>query len=93
MTTKNLLKHINDISNEFDPQDFLQGIHKHKDEIIDVVKESFIEELINPMQEQIQEIRSTKGDKEKQLSDAKTNLVRLKADKAEIEKQLSEIVN
>lgn len=88
---KNLLKHINDISNEFDPQDFLQGIHKHKDEIIDVVKESFIEELINPMQEQIQEIRSTKGDKEKQLSDAKTNLVRLKADKAEIEKQLSEI--
>ena len=90
---KNLLKHISDISNEFNPQDYLESIHKHKDEIIDAVKDSFIEELINPMQEQIHEIRSSKDDKEKQLNEAKANLVRLKTNKAEIEKQLSEIVN
>ena len=88
---KNLLKDISDISNEFDPQDFLQSIHKHKDEIIDVVKESFINELINPMQEQIQEIRYKKGNKEKQLSEAKANLVRLKADKIKIDKQISNL--
>ena len=90
---RDLLQHINSISNGFDPQDFLQGIHKHKDEIIDVVKNSFIEELINPMQEQIQEIRSKKGDKEKQLNEAKANLVQLKEDKVLIEKQLNEIEN
>ena len=88
---KNLLKHISDISNDFDPQDFLESIHKHKDEIIDAVKDSFIEELINPMQEQIHEIRSSKEDKEKQLNEAKANLVRLKADKVVIEKQISDI--
>ena len=43
------------------------------------------------MQEQIQEIRSTKGDKEKQLNEAKANLVRLKADKVQIEKQINEL--
>lgn len=90
---KKLLKHISDISNDFNPQDFLESIHKHKDEIIGVVKDSFIEELINPMQEQIQEIRSTKGDKEKQLSEAKANLFQLKEDKVLIEKQLNEIEN
>lgn len=88
---KNLLKHISDISNEFNPQDFLESIHKHKDEIIDVVKNSFIEELINPMQEQIQEIRSKKGDKEKQLNEAKANLVKLKENKDNIVKQLEQI--
>lgn len=82
---RKLLKYISDISNEFDPQCFLEGIKKHKDEIIDAVKDSFIQELINPMQEQIKEIRLTKGDKEKQLNEAKANLVRLKANKAEIE--------
>ena len=88
---RKLLKYISDISNEFDPQCFLEGIKKHKDEIIDAVKDSFIQELINPMQEQIKEIRLTKGDKEKQLNEAKANLVRLKANKAEIEKQLNNI--
>lgn len=86
-----LLKYISDISNEFDPQCFLEGIKKHKDEIIGAVKDSFIQELINPMQEQIKEIRLTNGDKEKQLNKAKANLVRLKANKAEIEKQLNNI--
>ena len=86
-----LLKYISDISNEFDPQCFLEGIKKHKDEIIGAVKDSFIQELINPMQEQIKEIRLINGDKEKQLNKAKANLVRLKANKAEIEKQLNNI--
>ena len=57
-----LLKYISDISNEFDPQCFLEGIKKHKDEIIGAVKDSFIQELINPMQEQIKEIRLINGE-------------------------------
>ena len=45
------------------------------------------------MQEQIQEIRYKKGNKEKQLSEAKANLVQLKENKVLIEKQLNEIEN
>lgn len=85
---KKLLKHISDISNDFNPQDYLESILKHKEEIIEVVKKNFINELINPMQEQIQVIRSKKGDKEKQLAEAKIKLEKLKGQKVEIEKQL-----
>ena len=86
-----LLRLIGDISNDFNPQDYLDSIYKHKDEIINIVKENFINDLIKPMQEQIQEIRSTKGDKEKLLSEAKANLAVLKEKKTEIEKQLETI--
>lgn len=88
---KNLLKYISDISNEFDPQCFLEGIKKHKDEIIGAVKDNFIQELISPMQEQIKEIRSTKGDKEKQLNEARSCLVCLKAEKDRVHTQINEI--
>ena len=43
------------------------------------------------MNEQIQEIRSTKGNKEKQLNESKANLVRLKENKDKIVKQLEQI--
>lgn len=87
----NLLKYISNISNEFDPQCFLEGIKKHKDEIIGTVKDHFIQELISPMQEQIKEIRSTKGDKEKQLNEARSCLVCLKAEKDRVNTQINEI--
>lgn len=87
----NLLKYISNISNEFDPQCFLEGIKKHKDEIIGTVKDNFIQELISPMQEQIKEIRSTKGDKEKQLNEARSCLVCLKAEKDRVHTQINEI--
>ena len=87
----NLLKYISDISNEFDPQCFLEVIKKHKDEIIGTVKDNFIQELISPMQEQIKEIRSTKGDKEKQLNEARSCLVCLNAEKDRVYTQINEI--
>lgn len=90
---KDLLKHISHISNEFNPQDFLESIHKHKDEIIAKVKDRFIEELIKPMQVQIKEIRSTKGDKEKQLNDARNRLDRLKEEKSKVDNQIKIICN
>ena len=86
-----LREYINRLNNNFDPEPYLESIYKHKEEIIEIVKSALFDELINPMQEQIQEIRSTKGDKEKQLNEAKANLVRLKADKVEIEKQISDL--
>jgi hypothetical protein len=90
---KDLLKHISNISNEFNPQDFLESIHKHKDEIIAKVKDRFIEELIKPMQVQIKEIRSTKGDKEKQLNDARNRLDCLKEEKSRVDNQIKIICN
>lgn len=86
-----LREYINRLNNNFDPEPYLESIYKHKEEIIEIVKSALFDELINPMQEQIQEIRSTKGDKEKQLSEAKAKLVCLKEEKTEIEKQIEQI--
>jgi len=86
-----LREYINRLNNNFDPEPYLESIYKHKEEIIEIVKSALFDELINPMQEQIQEIRSTKGDKEKQLSEAKAKFVCLKEEKTEIEKQIEQI--
>ena len=86
-----LREYINRLNNNFDPEPYLESIYKHKEEIIEIVKSALFDELINPMQEQIQEIRSTKGNKEKQLNESKANLVRLKENKDKIVKQLEQI--
>ena len=56
-----------------------------------MVKEAFITELIQPMQEQIQEIRDKKGDKEKNLREANTRLVEIQKQKKVIEDQIQSI--
>ena len=49
---------INSISNDFDPKPYLDHAFQSKDEVICFVREKFIADLIEPLQKQIQEIRS-----------------------------------
>ena len=58
---------INSISSEFDPQPYLDTAFESKDKAIDFVKQTFISDLIEPLQDQIQEIRSKRSEKEKEL--------------------------
>lgn len=87
------LQWVNSISSEFDPDPYLQSAFSSKDAVIESVKQSFITDLIEPLQEQIQEIRTKKSDKEKELSLAKEKLVVLENSKKAIANQLSEINN
>lgn len=86
-----LLNWINSISSEFDPDPYLQSAFSSKDTVIDFVKESFIAGLIEPMKEQIQEIRTQKDNKEKALDEARKRLVVLENNKKTVAAQLSEI--
>jgi GTPase Era involved in 16S rRNA processing len=88
---KKLSEYINSISRDFDPKPYLENIYQHKDQIIDIVKKAFISEILNPMQEQIEEIRSKISDKEKQLADAKSKCEELKKNKAVVEQQVKEV--
>lgn len=90
-TEKKLREYINSIQCDFDPEPFLNTIFERKEEIINMVKEAFITELIQPMQEQIQEIRDKKGDKEKNLREANTRLVEIQNQKKVIEDQMQTI--
>jgi predicted GTPase len=90
-TKKKLLEDINSISRDFDPKPYLENIYQHKDQVVEIVKKAFISEILNPMQEQIAEIRSKTSDKEKQLADAKSKCEELKKNKVVVEQQLKEV--
>ena len=83
--------YINSISRDFDPTPYLEHAFKSKDEIIEFVKKRFITDLIEPLQEQIQEIRSKKNDKEKELKISETKRRELESKKKLISSQLEEI--
>lgn len=85
------LKWVNSISSEFDPDPYLQSAFSSKNAVIENVKRSFITELIDPLQEQIQEIRSNKDDKEKELHAAEARRNELLEKKAILAKQVQSI--
>lgn len=87
------LNWVNSISSEFDPTPYLKSAFASKETVIDTVKASFITDLIEPLQEQIQEIRTKRADKEKELNEAKENLKFLETKKKSIACQKEEINN
>lgn len=83
-------KYINSISADFNPNPYLDNAFHRKDEVIEFVKQSFITDLIEPLQEQIREIRSKLDQKDKELSDAQAKRDELENKKKIIESQLEE---
>ena len=80
---------INSISGDFNPEPYLDTAFKSKDIVIDFVKNEFIIELIEPLQDQIKEIRDQKENKEKELQTAKKRREELESIKTIIATQIS----
>ena len=90
-TQKELEVHINSISGNFDPMPFLESLYVNKENIIESVKQKILVELINPMQQQIDDIRTKFKDKKKALEDAQEKLKTLEREKQELNIQVNEI--
>ncbi|MBR3092123.1 MAG: dynamin family protein [Bacteroidaceae bacterium] len=88
---KDALTSINNIKNDFDTTNYLQNIFHTKDAIIDEVKQKFITKLLAPLQNQIEEIRSGKLDKEKELEIAQSKCAELEKKMKEIASQIEKI--
>lgn len=84
-------KTINSISNDFDPQPYLDNAFSSKDTVIEFVKQTFISDLIEPLQEQIKEIRSKRDEKEKELKACEVKRTELEEKKKRILAQLEEV--
>lgn len=84
---------INSISNDFNPEPYLKNAFHTKDEVINFVKHNFITDLIEPLQEQIQEVQSKRDQKEKELSDAQIKKEELENKKMIIKTQIEEFSN
>lgn len=80
---------INSISRDFNPRPYLEVAFAKKDEIINSIKNKYITELIEPLQNQIKEIRDQKENKEKELQTAKNRREELESIKTIIATQIS----
>ena len=90
-TKAKLMRNINAISSDFNPKPLMESLYQNKDSIVDCVNRVFFEEYIHPMQQQIEDILTKKGDKEKQLQEAKDKCQLLMVEKKKREQQLEEM--
>lgn len=79
------------MSSNFDPMPFLESLYVNKENIIKSVKQKIIVELINPMQQQIEDIRTKFKDKKKALEVAQEKLKNFEIQKEELAVQVQEI--
>lgn len=80
---------INSISRDFNPKPYLEVAFAKKDEIINSIKNKYITKLIEPLQNQIKEIRDQKENKGKELQTAKNRREELESIKTIIATQIS----
>lgn len=92
-TKIDLLNFINNQRNNFDWGDLLQGAFANKDKIINNIRQKLIEEMLNPLQEKVEEIRNDKANKETKLEEAKAALDDLLEKKTILEVQLEEVTS
>lgn len=88
---KEVSDNINSISREFNPEPYLNQAFKSKDKIIEYVRNRFINELIEPLQEQLTNVRSKINNKEQELHNAKEECKVLEETKRDIAKQIEDI--
>jgi len=87
----NVHKEITKRQSDFDGRSLLPGIVDTKDKIISEVKEAFIDELLTPLQQQLDEVRQSSIDKAKKIVDAQASLKELKTRKDELIGQIETI--
>lgn len=92
-TVSNMHNVVNEIKANFDPEPYLNSIFGQKDAIIDKVKQSFIKELIEPLQKQVEDIKANKSEKENTLDATRTKIESLVKEKQIVEEQLGSIKN
>lgn len=92
-TKIDLLNFINNQRNNFDWGDLLQGAFANKDKIINNIRQKLIEDMLNPFQKKVEEIRNDKANKETKLEEAKAALDGLLDKKTILEVQLEEVTS
>ena len=82
---------FNTISNDFDVAPFLERAFGNKDKVLEFIRKSFFDELIEPLQQQLVEVKTKKDDKAKMLSEAQAKVADLELKKKNISTQVGVI--
>lgn len=87
--TKNkLLGYVTNISGQFDPNEYLQAILDSKESVIEAVKKAFIDDMLTPLTNQMEECVKNAANDAENLKKAKDNLDKLKNQSKDIEEQM-----
>lgn len=85
----NFLSLINSMRSNFDPQPYVDTITNSKDQVVSTIKDKFINELINPLQEMVSEFRAHLDERESRLATAQQKRDELQNRVKEINEQIS----
>lgn len=88
---KEISDKINSISREFNPEPYLNLAFNSTKKVINYVRNRFINELIEPLQEQLTSVRSKINNKEQELHNAKEECKILEETKRDIARQIEDI--
>lgn len=83
---------FNTISNDFDVAPFLERAFGNKDKVLEFIRKSFFDELIEPLQQQLVEVKTKKDSKAKMLSEAQEKVTDLELEKKNISTQVEVIL-
>ena len=84
-------KKITEISSSFDADPYLGKILSSKDKVIDEVKKAFIDELLSPLQTQLDEVRQEGINKEHKIEEAKSKLDSLTTRKSVLDDNIKQM--
>lgn len=87
----NLHSVIEEMRSSFDVSEYLDSLNQKKDEIINDVKVSIFDELLTPMQSQLDEILNKVQDKETALKNAVASKDKLESELAEFNSRYAEV--
>lgn len=82
---------LSEIRDGFDPKPFFELIYNRKDEVLSTVKTMVIDELLKPLQEQIEDILGKESSREKDLAAATNKEADLSARVKTLKEQISQI--
>lgn len=83
---------INELLKNFDAREYLQtAFAGNKDRLVSLARQYFVDKLITPMQQQIEDVRNHKADRENELQSATAQKKELEQKKSEIAKQIEDI--
>lgn len=90
-SAEKLKETINEIARDFDPREFLEGIQEKKEGIVKELRASVVEEMIVPLQEQLEDVIKNKNSREQKLKEAQELEPTLKQQLSEVKQQMQEI--
>lgn len=86
-----LLEQINKARTEFDAKPYIDTILISKDNVVNLIKQKFFDELIAPLSNEVAECRTSRSDREAKLESAKNRQDELIESRSKVEQQINEI--